>query len=184
MERIYLLFVAGCLSISITLGVENNLVAGKVVDLATNRGISNVNLFIKKQNIGMATKEDGSFTLEILPNINAILLVSHVAYVTKKIPLDGKSEELIIGLEEILFQAEDIVVTGTRTNQLYKNAPIATEVITKKDIENSGVNNVKELLLTRAGVNVNSSVYGSYELNILGMDSRNILILIDGQPIT
>ena len=49
MKRIYLLFVAGCLSISITLGSENNLVTGKVVDLTTNRGISNVNLFIPKQ---------------------------------------------------------------------------------------------------------------------------------------
>ena len=131
MERIYLLFVAKLLSISITLGSENNLVTGKVIDLNTNMGISNVNLFIPKQNIGTATKEDGSFTLEILSNTKAILLVSHVAYMTKKIPLDGKSEELIISLEEILFQAEDVVVTGTRTNQLYKNVPIATEVITK-----------------------------------------------------
>ena len=72
MKRIYLLFVAGCLIISITLGSENNLITGKVVDLTTNRGISNVNLFIPKQNIGMATKEDGSFTLEILPNIKQI----------------------------------------------------------------------------------------------------------------
>ncbi|SVC57899.1 uncharacterized protein METZ01_LOCUS310753, partial [marine metagenome] len=95
-----------------------------------------------------------------------------------------KSEEIIIGLEEILFQAEDVVVTGTRTNHLYKNVPIATEVITKKEIENSGANNVKEILLTRSGINTNPSVYGGYELNIFGMDSRNILILIDGQPIT
>ena len=152
MKRIYVLFLIGCLSTSITLGSENYLVTGKVIDLTTNKGISNVNLFIPKQNIGMATKEDGSFTLEILPNINATLLVSHVAYVTKKISLEGKSEEIIIGLKEILFQAEDVVVTGTRTNQLYKNVPIATEVITKKEIDNSGVNNVKELLLTRAGV--------------------------------
>ena len=129
-KKIYLLVLTGYLSISIILGSESNLVTGKVVDLITNVGISHVNLFIPKQNIGMATKEDGSFTLEILPNIKAILLVSHVAYVTKKIPLDGKSEELIIGLEEILFQADDVVVTGTRTKQLYKNTPIATEVIT------------------------------------------------------
>ena len=120
---IYLLVLTGYLSISIILGSESNLVTGKVVDLTTNVGLSHVNLFIPKHNIGTATKEDGSFALEILPNIKAILLVSHVAYVSKKIPLDGKSEEIIIGLEEILFQAEDVVVTGTRTNHLYKNVP-------------------------------------------------------------
>ena len=85
-KKIYLLVLTGYLSISIILGSESNLVTGKVVDLITNVGISHVNLYIPKQNIGTATKEDGSFALEILPNIKAILLVSHVAYISKKIP--------------------------------------------------------------------------------------------------
>ena len=76
---------------TIVLGSDSFAISGRVIDARTSIGISDVNLYIPKQNIGTATKEDGSFTLEILPNIKAILLVSHVAYVTKKIPLDGKS---------------------------------------------------------------------------------------------
>ena len=71
-KKIYLLVLTGYLSISIILGSQSNLVTGKVVDLSTNVGISHVNLFIPKQNIGMATKEDGSFILEISPNIEAL----------------------------------------------------------------------------------------------------------------
>ena len=74
-KKIYLLVITGYLSISIILGSESNLVTGKVVDLTTNVGLSHVNLFIPKQNIGMATKKDGSFTLEILPNKKAIFLL-------------------------------------------------------------------------------------------------------------
>ncbi len=94
MKRINLLIIVLYLNSAIIFGEQSILVTGKVVDLSTNVGISHVNLFIPKQNIGMATKEDGSFILEISPNIEAILLVSHVAYVSKKIPLDGKSKQL------------------------------------------------------------------------------------------
>ena len=103
-----------------------------------------------------------------------MLLVSHVGYSLKKIPINKNTEELIIILDEIFFKAENVVVTGTRTNKLYKDVPIVTEVITKIDIEDSGAINVKELLLTRSGVNISPSVYGGSELNIIGMDSRNI----------
>ncbi len=169
---------------TIVLGADSFSIRGRVIDARTSIGISDVNLYIPKQKEGTATNADGSFYLIIESDKKSMLLVSHIGYSSKKISIKENSEELIITLDEIFFKAEDVVVTGTRTNKLYKDVPIATEVITKKDIENSGSINVKELLLTRSGVNINPSVYGGSELNILGMDSRNILIMIDGQPIT
>ena len=44
--------------------------------------------------------------------------------------------------------------------------------------------NIAELLSQRAGVSLQTSVAGGSILNVLGMDSRYVLILIDGQPIT
>ena len=79
---------------------------------------------------------------------------------------------------------EKLVVTGTRSKKLHNDTPIATEVINRKEIENSGTRNMAELLSQRAGVSLQTSVEGGSVLNILGMDSRYILILINGQPIT
>ena len=78
----------------------------------------------------------------------------------------------------------ELVVTATRTKKLHDNVPIATEIITKNDIENSGSRNIADLLSQRSGVSLQTSVEGGTVLNILGMDSRYILILMDGQPIT
>ena len=75
-------------------------------------------------------------------------------------------------------------MTGTRSNKIYKNTPIATEVISKRDLESSGALNIKELLLTQSGISESPSIYGAYDINIQGMDSKNILFLIDGQPVT
>ena len=59
-----------------------------------------------------------------------------------------------------------------------------SEVISQKEIQNSGARNVAELLSQRAGVSLQTSVAGGSILNVLGMDSRYVLILIDGQPVT
>ena len=139
--------------LSILSAQDKSSISGFVREIETGEPISYANVFISSTSYGTATNSDGSFSLIIESDKKSMLLVSHVGYSSKKIPINENSEELIIILDEIFFKAEDVVVTGTRTNQLYKNAPIATEVITKKEIENSGVNNVKELLLTRSGIN-------------------------------
>ena len=48
---------------------------------------------------------------------------------------------------------------------------------------NSNVENLGELLDLRSGVSTDSSVQGENTISIMGMDSKYMLILIDGQPI-
>jgi len=76
------------------------------------------------------------------------------------------------------------VVTSTRSGYLLRDVPVATEVIGKKEITESGATTVNELLQQRAGVSTSTNVDGGAIFNMLGLDSRYILILKDGQPIT
>ena len=117
---------------TIVLGADSFAISGRVIDAHTSIGISDVNLYIPKQKEGTATNTEGYFSLNIESDKKSMLLVSHVGYSSKKIPINKKTEELIIILDEIFFKAENVVVTGTRTNKLYKDVPIITEVITKK----------------------------------------------------
>ncbi len=177
------LFILLVLTIPV-LGKDSIVVSGRVVDAASNSGISNVNLFIPSQDIGTATAKDGSFQLTFENGKDIQLFISHVGYSPSTLTLNGHTTDLIIKLNETFFQLEDVVVTSTRTEKLHKNVPVATEVISKKDIVDSGALNVAELLSSRSGVSLQTSVDGGSMLNILGMDSRYILILVDGQPVT
>ena len=98
--------------------------------------------------------------------------------------IDPDNKKLTIFLEETFYQMNDIVITGTRTPKVLKDVPIATEVINQNEILNSGVENLDELLNHRAGIYVSSSVQGGTTMNMMGIDSKYILTLIDGQPIT
>jgi len=109
----------------------------------------------------------------------------HIGYKTQKKTFDKKDiEEIKFILSREFIKMNELVVTGTRTKKIHDNVPIATEVISQDDINNSGARNIADLLSQRAGVSLQTSVEGGSVLNILGMDSRYILILMDGQPIT
>ena len=151
------------------------IISGFVYNNKTNQPIPDVNIFIPSLNIGTASNEDGSFSLIIETKDGIDLFVSHIAYISKNMLLNENLNKIIIKLDENFFISEDIVVTGTRNNKIYKNSPIAIEVISKRDIENSGALNVNDLLLTQSGISESTSVYGGYDITIQGMDSKNIL---------
>jgi len=75
-----------------------------------------------------------------------------------------------------------IVVTGSRGERRLKDSTVATEVISRKRIESSGARNAAEVLETQLGVNV-SPFFGGSQVQMLGLDSKYVLFLVDGQRI-
>ena len=165
--------------------VSAEIISGFVVDSDTGNRLSQVNLLIIDSEIGTTTNIGGQFTLNGPFQYPLKIEISHIGYKTHieliDEPVNGKIQ---IQLDRQSIQMEELVVTATRTKKLHSDVPIATEVIDRKDIENSGARNIADLLSQRSGVSLQTSVEGGSVLNILGMDSRYILILIDGQPIT
>ncbi len=80
-------------------------------------------------------------------------------------------------------QLDDVVVTGTRTERRLADTPVATEVITRSEIEASGAVNVADLLTSRTGIEVFSALQGE-GIRLQGLDSKHVLILVDGRRIT
>ena len=184
MTKIKYILFSILVNIMILFSSEMKILNGKVYSTKTGEGIPDVNLYIPSQKLGVATLEDGSFSLNYFPENNLILRVSHIGYASKRITLKKNIEDLTLALEEIFFNMEEVVITSTRSNKIHNNVPIATEIITKKEINDSGALNVADLLTQRSGVALKTSVEGGSSLHILGLDSRYILILIDNQPIT
>ncbi len=80
-----------------------------------------------------------------------------------------------------LFQMGEVVVTGTKTERRLKDTPVITEVITRSEIEATGAENIGEVLEHRVGIVVNRDAHGD-GVQLQGLDSDYILILLDGEP--
>jgi len=160
-------------------------VHGRVLDAGNEEGIPGANIVIVDQYAGAAADMDGRFHIASLKPKEYTLHISAIGYesqtVTMRVPFD---EQIVVNLKETFFQMESVVVTGTRTEKIHLNTPVATELITTQDIEDSGARHLGELLEQRSGVSVSSSVEGGNIVNVLGMDSKYVMILVDGQPLT
>ncbi len=78
---------------------------------------------------------------------------------------------------------EVIVVTGARRETPLSEAVVATEVINREEVEGSGADNVAELLEEHPGVEVISGLRGR-SVRMQGMDSKYVLVLVNGQRTT
>ncbi|MCX7987787.1 MAG: TonB-dependent receptor [Bacteroidales bacterium] len=84
-------------------------------------------------------------------------------------------------MEEDLFYIEEITVTSSRTPRTIKEAPVLTQLITRKEIDRTASYTLKEVIdreipsieFTRHGFGDN--------INMQGLDAKYLLILIDGE---
>ncbi|MBR4572381.1 MAG: TonB-dependent receptor [Prevotella sp.] len=75
-----------------------------------------------------------------------------------------------------------IVVTGTRTPKTLASTPVATRLITQKDIERTDATNIQDLLQQEMpGVEFTYAMNQQTHLNFSGFGGQSILFLADGE---
>jgi len=159
------------------------IIQGIINDAKNKTPIENVNVYIKNLNIGTASTIDGTFSVSIENSQKVSIVFSHVSY--EKISMDTiPNIDLLIEMVPKSLKLKDIVVTSMRSEYNLNDVPVFTEVINRKDISESGAITVAELIEQRGGVTKSYNFDGSFNYKLLGMDSKYVLILKDGKPIT
>ena len=79
------------------------------------------------------------------------------------------------------YDLGETVVTATKTKLAEKKVPMSTQVITQKEIKETGAYNVRDVLKTLAGLNVMEAGMTGNMVSIRGMGTSSTLILVDGR---
>ena len=82
---------------------------------------------------------------------------------------------------EPAVELKPIVVTATKTPQRLEDTPVITNLITRTEIEATGAENIGEVLEHTAGIVIHRDGHGD-GVQLQGLDSEYILILVDGEP--
>ena len=108
---------------------SSNYVSGRVTD-TNGEPLPGATISIKGKGTGAVTTSDGTYTLQLPGTGSYIITASYVGYQTveKKFTTD-ENKKLSFRLSENQFDLGTVVVTGTRTPKLLKDAPIITRVI-------------------------------------------------------
>jgi outer membrane receptor for ferrienterochelin and colicins len=76
------------------------------------------------------------------------------------------------------------VITGSRTERSIEDAPVQTLVIGRREIEASGAQDLAELLDSIPGIQLDTNSQFGTGVEIQGLSSRHVLVLVDGERVT
>lgn len=168
--------------------IVQETVSGTVSEEAGNP-IPGVAVMVKASRQGTVTDVEGRYSIEV-PNENDTLIFSFVGYVTREIPVNGRSV-IDVTLMEDVRSLDEVVVVGYGTQ---KKSDLTGSVVSVKDevIKNRPIVNLNQALVGQlAGVNValnDGTPGGETSIKIRGIGSINAgnepLYVIDGFPTT
>lgn len=163
-------------------------ISGIVTTADKNEPLPGVTVVVKGTTIGAGTNADGSFSLNV-PNGTGTLVFSFVGYITKEVPIDGKTT-INVGLSADNKALEEVVVVGYGT-QKAGNVTGAVTGITAKEIEERPVNRIENALVGQMpgvyvqtptgepGADLQIRVRGAASINA----SNDPLYVVDGVPV-
>ena len=146
-----------------------------------------VNIGIQHSNIGTFTDEHGKFQLMDIPAGEHNIVISSVGYQSQKKAIeihDGEEIFLRIELQKSFEQLEEVVISGTRTEQKRSEAAVAVSVIDKKSLETVQANTLAEGLNFQSGLRIETDCQtcGYSQLRMNGLGGAYSMILIDSRP--
>ncbi len=171
--------------------IAEKIVKGKVTDPA-DRAVSGATVVLINQSTGLertaSTDGDGVFSFNGLGSESYRAVITAQGFARMEKTLDGgqgKLGELVFKLEIAPLREDVTVVSGSRQEELRERLNTKVEVVTENDIKTTGYETVGEVLrevpgvITRRG----SETTGVAGEQVQGVNSREVLVLMDGQPL-
>lgn len=147
--------------------------SGKVVSDAIVR--------LEKTMFSTVSNEKGEFILSNVPTGDYTIQVSRMDFTTGRFPITPQSGNLKLVLTRNYLNLNEVVVTGTGTYHRLKDTPTPVEVLTAKDIEQTGSATFEDAL---SALSPTISTKGSYSILMGGLRNKQVLILIDGKKLS
>ncbi len=168
-------------------GSYRKIIKGVVVDEDGN-WVKDADVIIPEKNIVTKTNKTGNFVFEISGGGAIHVEVYKKGYLpaSTKIIKIAKRDNIKVS-KFVLSKSflEEIVVTGTATPKLYREAPVKTFIASKKDIEKKGAQNLADSLEIVTGVRVENNCQNCNftQVRINGMEGKYCQVLINGMPV-
>ena len=156
--------------------------------MSADGALSFVNIGLQGYNIGTFSNEQGDFHLSDIPIGKHNIQFSFVGYKSqdKQIEVINGSELLVeIVLEKSFEELEEVVITGSRTEQKRTNSPVVVGVIDRQTLETVQANTLADGLSFQAGLRMETDCQtcGYSQLRMNGLGGAYSMILIDSRPI-
>ncbi|MGC8866471.1 MAG: TonB-dependent receptor [Bacteroidales bacterium] len=164
------------------------MVFGDVKQKTDGKHIPFAQIVLKGTRFGTMADASGHFKMVHLPEGEFTLVAYAMGFKKqeKTVVLKAKTAvSVFFELEDDVLNLEQVVVSGTRTPHFVKDAPVRTEVITARAIEQKRANNLYEVLEGLQGVRVENQCQACNftMVRMQGLGPEHTQMLINGQAV-
>ncbi len=181
------IFAALCLLLSINVNASDTtgIVKGKVFDSVSGEPLIGANIIYGKKQ-GTITDANGFYSFSAaLGNLSIAFQYLGYKSLTKSLHLDpGDTIVLNVGLEQVINEIDQIVVSANRTEQKISESTVSLSIIRPDILSKNHITDAEELINKSPGIEVldgQASIRGGSGFSY-GAGSR-VLALIDGLPV-
>ena len=169
----------------LSLEVNSQTITGKIT--SNNTAVAFANIVIEGTNIGGSADEYGVYIIKDVPLGDTYINVSSVGMLSKKIYkyIDSGINVVDIELGDLVYDLDQVVITGTKTFKRKTNSAVIVNVIDSKLLESMNVCNLAEGLNFQSGLRVETDCQtcNYTQLRMNGLAGGYSQILINGRSI-
>jgi len=161
-------------------------ITGSVCDAKTGQPLSGASVAQKDTLTGVATRADGTFSINLTPNAPKTLVVRFLGYETKEVSVDGQitTEAVRICLDPQAFRGDELIVQGVRVDA---TSAVTHSNISKEDIAERNLGRdlpyVLEMLPSVVTTSDAGAGVGYTGMRIRGVDQARINVTVNGIPL-
>lgn len=128
---------------------------------------------------------NGGWRVGPLPAGRYTLAVEHIAFATveRELRVVEGMAPVRITLTPRPLALDALVVTAGRRLQRLADAPVATELVSSREIRQTGATDLASVLTERTGVELEGGHPVGAGVMLQGLGSERVLVLLDGQPL-
>ena len=165
---------------------SNGFINGHVT--SSEGPLAYVNIGLKGYNIGTFTDEQGKFKLIDIPLGEHVIQFSSVGFKSQEKQVNIQKEDEVtieVVLNKSFEQLEEVVISGSRTEQKRSEAAVVVGVIDKKSLDMVQANTLADGLNFQAGLRMETDCQtcGYSQLRMNGLGGAYSMILVDSRPI-
>jgi outer membrane receptor for ferrienterochelin and colicins len=155
----------------------------RVLDRATREPVATALVRVSGSPTTALTDGAGTARVSVTrPEVELVIERTGYTTVKQRARLE-RSAEIVIELEPAPTALDALVVTASRRLQRLKDAPVATELVTRREIEESGAADLAGVLLERTGIELEGGHPAGSGAMLQGLGVERVLVLLDGQPL-
>ena len=166
-------------------------IRGRVTDASTGAPIAGAVVTILGADDSsmheMRTGADGGWRIGAGTSAGgAMLRVRAIGYVQRTLGLarlEVAEAALEIALTPVASRLDQVVVTAARREQRLADVAVTTEVVSRREIEQSGASDLAAVLTEQTGIQFQAGHPTGAGVMLQGIGSERVLVLLDGQPL-